>query len=772
MIIERIMIESFGNLSNVSYEFGPGLNVIVGANESGKSMIAAFIRYMLYGFGTNRAADLPEREKRVSWDKHRAEGQMEIRLADGRRYRIERTTVATAQAGRIGYREESRFIDLSDGSQIRSLPGETFFAVPEQVYANTAFFDQMNGARFSESEMTQAMENLLFSGDERVSTQRAVKTIGEARHSLSHPSGVGGAIHELEVKSDELRVRLTQAIRSSAKIQTIEAQLHKEAQKIADAEAELKHLAEIDTFYRGYLTISSFDKLHEIESRHAALVEERETLCRENGNGGFLPDEEYLVALQVAEHACENARKNYLLTVDKLHTVRENVEITKEAEDFFTRAENAGGEDAVEAEYRALHKKERGYRAAAWTLTVLSALMLCLGCFFLRPLTLRPSTGLVAILVLVAAVCAGLFFSNRRRTLRRVVELCAGFDSASGADLLCKLKSVEHTRRQKSERVESIRRAEENVEISRANFNAAVSELSELSKKWSKYAVSGSPEEVIDLISEHARAFIKKERELSEQIAEVRGRMHSLREELAGKSEIAIRAQVPPARREAMKKINYRTIQEGLNYYGNTCETLRNNYQMHLLDLNEKRRDAENPALLRIELAAIDERVATLRRRFRAYGIAQDAIASASDRLRGEISPRLSEYAGGLLDLATNGRYSSLDITNRLAISYREGDAVHALASMSGATQETAYVTLRLALIDMLYEETPPLCFDESLAHQDDEHVEYMITLFDKIAGSGMQSILLTCHPRIAEIASDRTEKVVCHRLGKENYDE
>ena len=201
MIIERIEIGHFGSIDDLSYDFGPHLNVIEGPNESGKSMIAAFVRYMLYGFGAHRAsAELSEREKRISRTTMTAEGAMIISLADGRRFRIERKTVATEQAGRIGYREESVLIDLSEGgiSRFHTRPGEAFFSVPEQVYVNTAYFDQLSDSRLNEGEMTQAMENLLFSGDERVNSLRALKSIKEARNSLTHPGGVGGAIAELQ----------------------------------------------------------------------------------------------------------------------------------------------------------------------------------------------------------------------------------------------------------------------------------------------------------------------------------------------------------------------------------------------------------------------------------------------------------------------------------------------------------------------------------------------------------------------------------------------
>ena len=207
MIIERIEITHFGNISNLAYDFGPCLNVIEGPNESGKSMIAAFVRYMLYGFGTYRASvELSEREKRVSRDSMTAEGAMIFSLADGRRFRVERKTVATEQAGRIGYREESVLIDLAEGGTTRfhTRPGEAFFSVPEQVYVNTAYFDQLSDTRLNEGEMTQAMENLLFSGDERVNSMRALKNIRQARNSLTHPGGVGGAIAELTAKSNAI----------------------------------------------------------------------------------------------------------------------------------------------------------------------------------------------------------------------------------------------------------------------------------------------------------------------------------------------------------------------------------------------------------------------------------------------------------------------------------------------------------------------------------------------------------------------------------------
>ena len=47
MIIEKVNIKSFGVLTDMSLEFSETVNVIEGENESGKSTVAAFIKYML-----------------------------------------------------------------------------------------------------------------------------------------------------------------------------------------------------------------------------------------------------------------------------------------------------------------------------------------------------------------------------------------------------------------------------------------------------------------------------------------------------------------------------------------------------------------------------------------------------------------------------------------------------------------------------------------------------------------------------------------------------
>ena len=49
MTFESLYIKSFGKLNGKRINFGEGVNIIEGANESGKSTICAFIQFIFYG---------------------------------------------------------------------------------------------------------------------------------------------------------------------------------------------------------------------------------------------------------------------------------------------------------------------------------------------------------------------------------------------------------------------------------------------------------------------------------------------------------------------------------------------------------------------------------------------------------------------------------------------------------------------------------------------------------------------------------------------------
>ena len=50
MKIEKLNIYGFGKHENVTIDFGPGIKVLYGLNEAGKTTIQQFILHILFGF--------------------------------------------------------------------------------------------------------------------------------------------------------------------------------------------------------------------------------------------------------------------------------------------------------------------------------------------------------------------------------------------------------------------------------------------------------------------------------------------------------------------------------------------------------------------------------------------------------------------------------------------------------------------------------------------------------------------------------------------------
>ena len=173
MIIEKIHIKSFGMITDMALDFSDDINVFVGRNEAGKSTVAAFIKYMLYGFPVeNGSASPDERSKRINWDSGIAEGSMTVRVGD-KRYLINRATEKIDNAQRVSYKEDSSIIDLETGSPAfgKVAAGEVFFGVDRELFDNTAFIGQIGDSSINEGSVKSSIENILFSGSEKINNQ-------------------------------------------------------------------------------------------------------------------------------------------------------------------------------------------------------------------------------------------------------------------------------------------------------------------------------------------------------------------------------------------------------------------------------------------------------------------------------------------------------------------------------------------------------------------------------------------------------------------------
>ena len=83
-------IVNFGCLSDCSFDFDEGLNILYAQNGKGKSTFAAFLKAMLYGLPSNRKAGLDnERRRYTPWQGGTFGGALCFE-AEGVEYRLER----------------------------------------------------------------------------------------------------------------------------------------------------------------------------------------------------------------------------------------------------------------------------------------------------------------------------------------------------------------------------------------------------------------------------------------------------------------------------------------------------------------------------------------------------------------------------------------------------------------------------------------------------------------------------------------------------------
>ena len=135
---------------------------------------------------------------------------------------------------------------------------------------------------------------------------------------------------------------------------------------------------------------------------------------------------------------------------------------------------------------------------------------------------------------------------------------------------------------------------------------------------------------------------------------------------------------------------------------------------------------------------------------------ALDIMTEASLEIQKDFVPALNAKMSGIIEKITGGRYTELRADDKLAlktIAPETGDIVSA-ALLSGGTIDQMYLTLRIAMADILTEEKEvlPLIMDEVFAQYDDSRTEESFKLLQQMEPD-RQMIFFTCKGREVEIA-------------------
>ncbi len=756
MVIEKIMIKSFGLITDMTLEFSESVNVIEGQNESGKSTIAAFIKYMLYGFDEEDGnGDVSERKKRINWSTGVAQGSMYVKV-NNKRYLINRSTVPTegATEGRETYKEESSIIDLETGAPAfgKLSAGEVFFGVNREFFENTAFIGRIGDSRIDEGAVKESIENILFSGSEKINNQRAATKVADKMQALLSENGSSGAIVDLAGRENELEAKLEEANRDNRQILIKESELHDIKKRRSEAEQKQAKLYELDACYGNVMMIQTFDQLHNLEEE----CEEKERIYNQfiddNTKAGFVPDEQYYVDLSVARKAVSEAYHSLGDAQDAYSEQRRAIGITKEIESAIRVSDENGGETAV-LNTAASHSASKTKFAAASVGSAIAVIAAIVALIVIPIQAIKILVGIIGVAALAATGVLTYMFVRSHKALLAIEGL---FGTSSLDDLRGKIAVVGEARAKRDAMIIANDNAKASVERARERYEESKETLAALIMKWGEEPPASDLSIFLDRLEDKVSKFLDKKAQLYDEKVAIEITVRDLRRTLSEKSEIDIRAQVSPLKRKALAGINHDDITSGIaESKVKIAEEDRLTFEVENEISILKARSAD-PGEYHSRINAIASRREELQEKHKAYFMAYQAIRGASDNLRAEISPRLGEYTAALMSVMTDEKYSNIDVSDGLKVTFKDQSGENkSVDFLSDGTRELTYVAVRAALIDMLYTEKPPICFDETFAHQDNLRARSMMRGIKQLSEEGAQSFIFTCRGREATIANE-----------------
>lgn len=273
--VDKLKIYGFGRFNNQEFELAPGLNVVFGGNEAGKSTIHSFIEAMLFGFWK---PNFPHQELEPGYEKYRPwngasyGGEMEYSWQQGK-----------VKVVRDFSRNTVCLYDLASGKTIQGLPlnswGEPDFArlhfgCSKMVFRNTISISQLGSATDSAvaQEVRNLLSNLAQSGGSGISVKQGMEILANSRRQL-----------DFELVKTEALLAQTQSSLVAARAQINEAarleiQQYGVGKKLEGLGQQRRELKELAAKIQGQAALTKLDRLSNLRRNRQAVLEELQAL--------------------------------------------------------------------------------------------------------------------------------------------------------------------------------------------------------------------------------------------------------------------------------------------------------------------------------------------------------------------------------------------------------------------------------------------------------------------------------------------------------------
>lgn len=269
MYIKEINIKTFGGLCNKTVKFTNGLNVIYGANESGKSTVIAFIKYIFYGISGRKN----EFKRYVPLSGEPMCGSITVCDNDVE-YEIFRTSKgAKSKQISVINKINGEEMDADFSQNI----GKNLFLLGEDAFLNTLFVTNIsNKISGGDGEIFSHLSNLAESGDENTSKEKIIEKIDTDISNLSSPRRKNAIIPSLEMQISDINDRLYKAKESDKKIKFLKESL---AKTTADLQQKTKEKEKYENEMKTAKAALDGEKIVGLENEILSLENEIKNLA-------------------------------------------------------------------------------------------------------------------------------------------------------------------------------------------------------------------------------------------------------------------------------------------------------------------------------------------------------------------------------------------------------------------------------------------------------------------------------------------------------------
>jgi DNA repair exonuclease SbcCD ATPase subunit len=780
----ELHVDGFGKLVDRTIAFDPGVNIVYGPNEAGKSTLTQAIVATLYGHRRGK------REQWKPWNGARYATRLRYVLRDGREFEIQREFEHDGRSGRAIDRNGND-VSAECSTAKNFAPGEVHLGMPLEVFLNASCVEQgavaIDGARAErigealrhaldggpkEDAALGALERLDKALATHIGTKRATKNapLRKLRAQLEEAEGEAAAMRARLERLGDVRTRLAL---DRARIAGFREQLEQNEHRRRSHRAfvlrarleELRtirdDLAALQAEQALYDDVATFPKerVAELEGAHATWTErvrqaeeavlevartrvtpgECSELEERARDGGALDDARFS-ELEGASRRAADARTKAAVAADAAVTARRD-------------AERGSSVD--------------GALAGAGLLALVAAVVLAVLHLFV-PAALAAVAGLALGGTFLRATIARRDLRRTAGEMQRTADGAFADEQRAAAQVQAILAplgvpSIEELRVRRH-RYDELRLRKDTSDRAQQRRADAVRLRDEAAAAFDILArtlgVAGRSRD-----GALAAARTRAERKRTREGIESRLQMHSVQRAnaLGGEDEYALEHELSellsvgttPA--AAQPGVTLRSIEGERAALERRLTEAKNDAVAAAAELNAAEMHIGSLAEIDERIAVLSAECARLERFEAAVKLARTTIEERTKESHHKFARRLEDYAVRTLAQVTNQRYREIRVDpTTLAVRLRapETGGIVDLDLLSAGTREQAFLVVRLAMARMFGEglEPTPLLLDDPFAFWDDERIARGFPILHAAAAE-TQTIVFTTSRELAGAA-------------------